>query len=420
VRRLNRRAAGLIAAASLVAFVGLALWLVPWEWVPGGELIPAAPRAVFTAQQIVRAEEYASLRRYLGWASYAVSLVVAGVLGFTPLGSRLVRRLFGRWRWWLAVIGAVFVVLLIGRLATLVFSVLIHRRNLAYGLTEQGWGGWAGDYGKSFLVSWVLTALVVLVVLFAARRSPRMWFGWAGGAAAVLTMLGSFLYPVLVEPVFNNFTPLPKGPLRSSVLALAEEEGVKVGDVLVADASRRTTTLNAYVSGIAGTKRVVVYDNLVNEMPRDEARMVVAHELAHAKHNDVMVGTVLGAVGAVLGISLLALVLDTSAVRRRADVEGPADPAAVPLALALAAIAMFLVAPVQNTISRALEVRADRDALVATGDSATFVVMQRQLALASLADPTPPAWSQFWFGSHPTVLQRVGLPASMRSAGDLP
>jgi STE24 endopeptidase len=86
--------------------------------------------------------------------------------------------------------------------------------------------------------------------------------------------------------------------------------------------------------------------------------------------------------------------------------------------LALVAVAMLVASPVQNTVSRAIEVRADRDSLVATGESDTFVSMQRELALASLNDPTPPAWSQFWFGSHPTVLQRAGLPSSLAAAED--
>jgi STE24 endopeptidase len=417
---LNRRAAWITAGASLLVFVGLAAILVPWEWVPGGELRPAAPLDVFTPEQIARAEEYASVRRYLGWSSYAVSLLAAGVLGFTALGARLLRRLFGARRWWLAVPGGVLIVLLIGRLVTLPFSILIRRRNLEYGLTEQSWGAWTVDYGKSLLVSWVLTSLVLLVLVFAAGRSPRMWFAWAAGAAVTLTVAGSFLYPLLLEPVFNKFTPMADGPLRSSVLELADKEDVEVDDVLVADASRRTTTLNAYVSGFAGTRRVVVYDNLVNDLPRDEARVVIAHELAHAKHNDVVLGTSLGAAGAVLGVSLLALALDSAWVRRRANVAGPADPAAVPLVLALAALAILVSTPVQSTISRAIEIRADRDALVATGESTTFVAMQRELALAALSDPTPPAWSQFWFGSHPTVLQRAGLPSSMESAGELP
>jgi STE24 endopeptidase len=203
--------------------------------------------------------------------------------------------------------------------------------------------------------------------------------------------------------------------LRTSVFELAERQGVEIDDVLVADASRRTTTLNAYVSGFGTTRRVVLYDNLVEELPQDEASVIVAHELAHAKHRDVMLGTTLGAVGALFGVTLLALALDSSRLRRRAGVTGPADPCAVPLVLALSAVAMLAVSPVENTISRAIEARADRESLAATGESATFVSMQRELALASLSDPTPPRWSHFWFGSHPTVLQRAGLPASLES-----
>jgi STE24 endopeptidase len=227
---------------------------------------------------------------------------------------------------------------------------------------------------------------------------------------------GSFLYPVVMEPIFNDFAPLEDGPLRAAVVTLAEEQGVTLDGVLVSDASRRTNTLNAYVSGLGDTRRVVLYDNLVEELPLDEASAIVAHELAHAKHNDVLVGTTLGAVGTLLGVALLALALDARRVRRLAGVENPAGAAAVPLILALVAVGTLLSAPVQNSISRAIEVRADRTALAATEDPDTFVDMQRQLALSSLNDPAPPAWSQFWFGSHPTVLQRIGLPSSLERA----
>ncbi len=134
----------------------------------------------------------------------------------------------------------------------------------------------------SWLVNAVGTSLVVLVVVGTARRWRTWWPAVAGGTAAVLVMLGSFVYPVLVEPLFNQFTPLPDGPLRTAVLRLADEEGVHVDDVLVADASRRTTTLNAYVSGYGSTRRVVLYDNLVRDVPQDQVLSVVAHELGHA------------------------------------------------------------------------------------------------------------------------------------------
>jgi STE24 endopeptidase len=232
----------------------------------------------------------------------------------------------------------------------------------------------------------------------------------------MLSIAGSFLYPVLVEPIFNKFTPMQQGPFRESVFRLAAHEGVTIDDVLVADASRRTTTLNAYVSGFGGTRRVVVYDNLLNDLTPAQARVVIAHELGHAKHNDVLLGTALGAVGSIGAVALLALLLESAGGRRRAHISGAGDPAAVAVILALAAVGMLLVSPAQNTVSRAIEARADRASLAATGADRVFVQMQRRLALTSLADPSPPRLSQLWFGSHPTVLQRAGLPESLRAA----
>ena len=134
----------------------------------------------------------------------------------------------------------------------------------------------------------------------------------------MLSLAGSFLYPVVVEPLFNHFTPMSSGPLKQSILRLADREGVHVDDVLVADASRRTTTVNAYVSGLGNTRRVVVYDNLLTDLTPAEARVVIAHELGHAKDHDVLLGTTLAAVGSVGAIALLALILDAEPVRRRA------------------------------------------------------------------------------------------------------
>jgi STE24 endopeptidase len=265
-------------------------------------------------------------------------------------------------------------------------------------------------------VSWVATSLALLVLVGISRRSPRWWFAWAGAVALVLSLAGSFLYPVLVEPLFNRFEPMSAGPFKASVLRLADREGVQVDDVLVADASRRTTTLNAYVSGFGGTRRVVVYDNLLEELTPAQARVVIAHELGHAKNRDVVTGTALAGVGAVAGVALLALLLDSGRLRRRTGTSGPADPSAVFTVLALVAVGSFMVSPVQNTVSRAFEARADRVSIQATGADATFVQMQRRLALTSLADPSPPWLSQLWFGSHPTVLQRTGLPESLRRA----
>ena len=198
----------------------------------------------------------------------------------------------------------------------------------------------------------VATSIVLVVLVGVARRWPRAWPAVAGLLLAGLVMLGSFVYPLLVEPLFNNFKSLPDGELRTQILELADEEHVHVDDVLVADASRRTTTLNAYVSGFGCSRRVVVYDNLVDDVSERQVLSVVAHELGHAKHDDVLTGSLLGAAGALLRGRLAGVLL----------VPGVAEPRQVPRILALVAVATLLASPVQNGISRRIETRADVDA----------------------------------------------------------
>jgi STE24 endopeptidase len=410
--RLDRRTAWVALGVSGLALVLAAALLVPWDWLPGGDLRPVASGDVFTDAQLARAEDHSSAVRALGHVSTVVSLLVVCALGLTSWGRRLAEAVTGRLPWWVTVPVVVLVVLAAVRLATTPVAFLARRRNLEAGLTDQPLGAWLTDRALGLGVSVVTTSLLVLLVVAAARRFPRRWFLPAGALAAVLVMAGSFAYPLLVEPLFNRFTPVPDGSFRTAALDLAEREGVEVEDVLVSDASRRTTTLNAYVSGFGGTRRIVVYDNLLEGVPQDEALSVVAHELAHVRHQDVLVGTTLGALASVAAVCALALLLDTRWVRSRA---GPAvRPGVTAFLVAVLALGGLLSSPAENVVSRAIEARADRTALAATDDPDAFEAVQRQLALRSLADPTPPEWSRIWFSSHPTVLQRLGLAAAYR------
>lgn len=397
----ERRTAVAVASAAVTVFVLLALLAVPWDPVPGGALDVPEPSSYFSAAEMSRGEDFARWARVWSWSSLAVSLLALVALGFSRPGRALVGRIPGPW--WVQVPLAVASVEVLVRALTLPFAIALRRHVLDYGLSHQAWGAFALDLVKSEALDVAVTSLALVVLVGCARRWPRAWPAVAGGAVAGLVLLGSLVYPVVVEPLFNSFTPLPDGPLRARILDLAEREGVDVDEVLVADASRRTTTLNAYVSGFGNTRRVVVYDNLVEDLGEDEAVSVVAHELSHAEHKDVLVGSTLGAAGAALGVGLLALL-----VPRRGG-RGVADPRAVPRVLALVALAGLLASPVQNGISRQVETRADADALRVTQDPAAFVSVQQQLARRSAADLTPPAWSQFWFGSHPTTMSRIAL-----------
>ena len=226
---------------------------------------------------------------------------------------------------------------------------------------------------------------------------------------ALLVVLISFVYPLLVEPVFNKFTPMAQGPLRASLIEIASRDGVPVRDVLVADASRRTTALNAYVSGFGATRRIVVYDTTVRKAGPDEIRLIAAHELGHAKRNDVLHGTLIGALGLAAGAIVLYLALNWPPLLRRAGVSEAGDPRALALVLLVLTLLGTLGGPVQQLVSRRIEARADVHALDLTREPDTFARMQRQLAVTNLSNLRPDPVGYVLFASHPSSPQRIAL-----------
>ncbi len=396
----------------------------PWDVLgtPPGGRTPVDPAAAFSAEQVARAEAFAGALRPASLVSLLLSLTVSAVFGLTRAGAatarRLARPLGGGWVWQVLLGGVA--ILLVGRLVTLPLSaygeVVRHR----YGLSTRGWDLWARDVAVATGINAGLTALGLLAVVALARRAPRTWWAWAGGGAAALVVVGSFLYPMVIEPAFNEFQPLPAGELRTDLFALAERSGTPVEDVLVADASRRTTALNAYVSGFGSTRRIVVYDTVLDRLPDAEIESIVAHELGHVANDDVLTGTLIGALGAGAGVSLLGWLLGSAPLLRRAGARGPGDGAVVGLLLFLVAAGTLLSTPVQNLVSRQIEARADLHALDLTEDPASFTAMQRRLGEANLNDPDPPAAWHWFYGSHPTVPQRIAFAGDWARLHDAP
>ena len=355
--------------------------------------MPSAPRADQLAalenlpsDAVEQARSFRSELRPGSYGAMVIGLVVALVLGLTPLGARLVdlvSRPFGGH--WIAqtLLGGLAVVF-VGEVITLPISAWQHTISRKYGLSTQDWGAWTVDVLKSYGLTAVIGAVALGGFFALARWAPSWWWAPVSAGTAVLVVFGSFVYPVLIEPVFNTFTVMEDGALRDDLMALADRDGVPVSDVLVADASRRTRSVNAYVSGIGPTRRIVVYDTLLTEASQEEIVSVVAHELGHAKESDVAVGTALGAIGAAAGMILLYLVGSWTWLLRRAGVDSLANPQAIALIVALLTVAALLVSPVENAISRRLEGRADTHALELTNDPEVFQTMQGRLATVNL------------------------------------
>jgi len=208
----------------------------------------------------------------------------------------------------------------------------------------------------------------------------------------------------VLDPLFNTFKPLPAGQVRSDVLELADKAGVDVGQVYEVDASRRTTAVNAYVTGLGHTKRVVLYDTLIENFSRDELRLVVAHELGHVHYDDVPWGLLYLAIVAPFGMLAVARLTG-----RLAPGDAPGAPAMLP-ALALSITIMTTtITTISNQYSRAIESRADAFSLQSTDQPEPFISFERKIALRNLSDPDPPAWTTFLTATHPPAVKRIGV-----------
>jgi STE24 endopeptidase len=414
-----------VACGGLVAALVLLIVMVtPWQplGVPAGGRVASVPARDFTAAEHQREDGFHLAVRVPAYGSLLVSVGVAMLLGVTPLGARLAgacaRPMGGGWPW--QVLFGGLAVLLAGRLVTLPLAAWSEVVRRDYGLSTRAWSGWAADLGKGFAVSSGVTLLALLALLGLVRAMPRWWWAPASLGAAALTVLLSFAYPLVVEPLFNTFTPMSASALRSDLLELARRDGVAVEDVLVADASRRTTALNAYVSGFGGTRRIVVYDTLLDSAPPAQVELVVAHELGHAAEHDVPTGTAVGAVGVAAGVCAVALLLRWPALLGRAGVATAADGRAVALLIALMAVGALLASPAESLVSRRIEARADLHALDLTRDAQTFALMQRRLALRGLSDLDPSPLEYAWFATHPTAPERIAMARAWASAHGVP
>ena len=405
----SRAWAACVLAVLLVGLIAVAAALIPWHRPPAPRADQLAALGQLPPEQVARARAFLSALRPPVYGGLAAGFVAALLLGLTPLGAGLVslagRPFGGNWiaR---AVLGGLAVVLL-AELVTLPFAAWRHTVLVRYGISTQSWGGWAVDVGKSYAVGAVIGGLALLGFYTVIRFAPRWWWAFAAAGAAGLVVLLSFVVPVLVEPVFNKFTPMPDSPLRTALLAVADRDGVGVRDVLVADASRRTRAVNAYVSGLGPTRRIVVYDTLLRQATPDEVISVVAHELGHTRHNDVRTGTLVGALGTAAGVIALYLLGSWAGLLRLADVASIGEPRAIGLVLALAAVAGLAGGPAQAFVSRRIEARADAHALQLTGDPATFEAMQWRLSAVNLSDPDPPRWEYVLAASHPSTVERM-------------
>jgi len=296
---------------------------------------PAAPRSLQLAERFFSPEEIERSRAYhrplypLFIASTVVSIGFLAAAAFSPLGRGLAGPVDGLPRWAYALS---YTAIVVAAGAVLRFPLSFRRGYVhehRWGFSTQSFPAWFLDWAKGVVVQVVLLAVVLvgLVELAATMHGAWVWAAAPAGAAFVIFL--TFLQPVVLEPIFNRFTPLDDSDLVTRIKDLARRAGTPVRDVLVADASRRSSKENAYVSGLGKTRRVVVFDTLLRRASPREIELIAAHELGHRKERHMVWLTVLGGARTVEIVVVIWAVLRSHAVLNTVDSRSAADPRAI-------------------------------------------------------------------------------------------
>jgi len=370
-----------------------------------------------TAEVAVPEPTELALRYHRGntalWAADTVlGLALPAAILFTGFSARLrtlaARVGRGRWLPTVALYGALFtLVMSLGYLPLAWYAGFV--REHAYGLSNQSGGQWLGDWVKGVLVGVTVAALVLWIPYLLLRRSPRRWWLWSGLAVLPLGAFALLVAPVWIAPLFDDFGPMHDRALEARILALAERAGIEGSRVYEVNKSEDTRLVNAYVTGLGSTKRIVLWDTILQRLEPDQILFVTGHEIGHyVLHHtlSVILGAALLATLSLYAVHRLAGRL-IARRRHRFGFDRLADVASLPLLVLVGGVVSFAVSPAVLAFSRWQEHEADRFGLELTRDNRAAAMTFVRLQQENLGVPRPGLIYTLWRGSHPSLASRI-------------
>ncbi len=308
---------------------------------------------------------------------------------------------------------AVFVYCAIFTVVTAVLSLPLdayggYFREKRFGFARQTFLGWAGDWAKGLGLTIVLGGLFAVALYAVIRKFRRTWWLIGAAVAMAFTIFAVAVEPVFIAPLFNKFTPLAAGPLKTRLLEIAHREGIPAHDVYEVDASRQSAHTNAYVAGLLGTERIVIYDTLLSTHTPREVVAVMGHEMGHYALRHVAKGLAFGGALILLGAALVRWSYAPIVRRRPGWGIGPIeDPAGLPLVLLIVSVYSFVAAPAANAFSRWEEHQADVFSLEVVRDPDALAAGFAKFNTHDLSEYDPPRIVEIWFYTHPSLQHRI-------------
>ncbi|HEY2104055.1 MAG TPA: M48 family metallopeptidase [Chthoniobacterales bacterium] len=303
--------------------------------------------------------------------------------------------------------------------AALSFPLTVYERYFRehqYGMATQTFSPWLVEQLKGLLIALILVPLFLIILYAVFRAAPRTWWLWATAVVVAGSFFFSFIFPVFIEPVFNKYTPLTDPTIRDPILQLARANEIPVTKVFVVDASRQTKRVSANVAGFLNTTRIALNDNLLNQCTLPEIRAVMAHEMGHYVLNHIVKLTLFSAISFMVGFALTKTLFDLL-VRKygsRWGIRGIADPAGLPLLGLILGAYFFLITPLSNTSTRAVEREADAFGINAAREPDGMAKVALKLGIYRKMEPTP--LEEFVFFDHPSGRSRIRMAMDWKAA----
>ena len=401
----------------------------------------------FSSEQIQQGLQFSYERKLLSWCGIGLQLALLTALVCSPWSRRLTDffdRFTGRrWLLTLLLVGATYLALSELLYLPLGLARLEHSRT--WSMTQRPVSAWFIDWGKGLVLAAVQGAVVVVGLYCLIRFFPRWWWLFAACLGAFLGMIYAFVMPEWIDPWFYKFTKLDDPYLLARVQSLTRQTGIDLGNVEVIDASSRGRHTNAYFTGFGSTRRVVLYDTLLQShsgvnaesvtsmvgligaggsaapweatsqvlaartIGNDELETVLAHEIGHWRHDHIARGIALAAAGSLIGLFLLSRILNWAVGRGPFYLTSPFDPAGLPLILLLVMLASWLTMPIQNGISRYFERQADAASLELARKPGAFIEAEKRLARDNLSNVVPTPFNVWMFSTHPPTVERIEM-----------
>jgi len=265
------------------------------------------------------------------------------------------------------------------------------------------------DYCKGLAIGIVFTIILTAIFTALYRRFVRGWIYFVGLAFSVVAIFTAYAMPLFIEPLFFDYKPLPAGTLRTKIEQLAKIEGIRLDNIYEMRASEKTNRTNAYVTGLWGTHRVVLFDTLLKKFNDDEILSVVGHEFGHSVFNHVAIGLAFE-IASIWIILLVARFLMQWLLRIYPDPLAERNIGAlIPIFLLGVSLASFFINPFAAYASRHFEAAADYYALEKTRNAAAAMSTEVKLAKDNLSDPNPRKLSYFWYAGHPDTISRIRM-----------